>query len=168
MALYIIISIAPFGKVQNADKTILVKANKVKEVYVNNRPLGYDFSKMESKETDWFIFENTELNMNKILFWAKNCERGCFWAVDAFPFFQNKIDYYDENDMAIRKKKVFLDASNNIGDRIVFYPPFQDCDPIGSPMCSSMCPEVPFTQEDFDFLEGKVSSKPFDPSEPAV
>lgn len=113
MALYIIISIEEFGKVQNYERTILVKANKVREVFVNNYQIGYDFTKMESKETEWFIFEDTELNKNKVLFWAKECERNRFWAANSFFFFTSYIEYFDNKDKKIKTKKVHLDADSS-------------------------------------------------------
>lgn len=122
MALYIIISVEEFGKVQNCEKTFLVKANQVKEIVVNNNPIGYDFTKMESSETEWFIFEKTELNLKKILFWVKQCEDNRFWAADAFGFLQASIEYFDTNDNKVKIKKVFLDGSNNTIECIKFYP----------------------------------------------
>ena len=116
MALYIIISIEEFGTVLNCERTILVKANKVREVFVNDNQIGYDFTKMESQETEWFIFKDTELNRKKVLFWAKECERNRYWAADSFYFFRSHIDYFDNLEKKIKTKKVFLDASENSFD----------------------------------------------------
>lgn len=119
---YIIISIESFGKVQNCNKTILVKANKVKPLFLNNNHLGYTFTKEDSDDTDWFIFEDTEMNRKKVHCWAKDCEKGRNWSPSSFPFFESQIEYLDTKEKKMKIKKVFLDGSSNINGRILFYP----------------------------------------------
>ena len=120
MELHVIISVESFGKVQNAEKTILVKANKVEEVFVNDFPLGYSFSKEESEDTDWFIFEDTEVNRDMIMYWVRNCEKDKFWGGTGYAIFQNVIEYYDVTEKMVKRRRVYLAPTGNF-DKMIFW-----------------------------------------------
>ena len=163
MALYIIISVEEFGKVLNYERTILVKANKVREVFVNNNQIGYDFTKMESQETEWFIFEDTELNKKKVSFWAKECERNRYWAADSFFFFRSHIDYFDNLEKKMKTKTVFLDASKISFDEFILHAD-SDVEPIELP--ASADSPIPFPVS--DELEEMNEGSDIDLSKPVV
>lgn len=152
MALYIIISIEEFGKVLNYERTILVKANKVREVFVNNNQIGYDFTKMETQETEWFIFEDTELNKKKVLFWAKECERNRYWAAHSFFFCRSYIDYFDKLEKKMKTKQVFLDASKFSFDELVSHNG-SDVEPIELPAPPASPVPFPISDELEDINE---------------
>lgn len=113
MALYYIISVEPYGKILNADKTILVKANRVEEKYENDLFLGYSFSEFESDLTDWFIFRDSEWNMKNIMYVTKQCGKGKFWDADTSN--QQEINYLDGNNMVMTKEAFICDCDYDYG-----------------------------------------------------
>lgn len=92
---YVIISIEPFVKVLEFDKTILVKSNKVNPSIVNNNIIGYNYSKEDNEDTRWMVFNNTEQNLQKLLLISKECEQGNFWVPDIMKLRPIWVDYFD-------------------------------------------------------------------------
>ena len=95
MESYVIISIEPFVKVLEFDKTILVKSNKVIPTIVNNNIIGYNYSKEDDEDTRWIVFNGTEQNLQKLLLVAKECEQGNFWIPDRMKLRPTWVDYFD-------------------------------------------------------------------------
>lgn len=103
---YVIISIVPFFKVLEFDKTILVKSNKVVPSIVNNNIIGYNYSKEDNENTRWMIFNSTGQNLQILQQAAKECEQGNFWIPDKMKFRSTWVDYFD------------MDKKKDVGHRV--------------------------------------------------